>query len=239
MTVFSLLSLLLSLLLTVPAFAATYTEGTLWYTIEDGAAIITGYFGDEESVWIPASIAGYLVSTIAAGAFIDTPAKTIYLPDTVTKVEEGAVPTTASLVYNANTHLPMAGANPNDTTPTEPPETAPTTPPTTPTNPTTPTSPTNPTTPTNPSGGGSNSPTQPTTKPTEATETTETTEATETTHIAEIAEAEELETDAVTQPETVPAVQDEASSPIWPWIVVLTACGLGLLGFWAWKKRSI
>ena len=87
-----LLSLLMALAMTATALAATvYTEGALHYTIADESITITGYFGKDAAVTVPASIAGIPVNTIAKGAFTDNDnVKTVDLPDTITAVEEGA-----------------------------------------------------------------------------------------------------------------------------------------------------
>ena len=75
------------------AFAAekTYSEGDLYYTVDDESITITGYFGDDATVEIPASIAGIPVNAVAAGAFADTPAETIYLPETIRYLGDGAL----------------------------------------------------------------------------------------------------------------------------------------------------
>ena len=87
-----LLSLLMALAMTATALAATvYTEGALHYTIADESITITGYFGKDAAVTVPASIAGIPVNTIAKGAFTGNDnVKTVDLPDTITAVEEGA-----------------------------------------------------------------------------------------------------------------------------------------------------
>lgn len=256
---------LLILSLCLPVFA-DYTEGCFLYTINNGAVTITKYFGDEETVWVPASIAGYPVSTIAAGAFVDTSAKNLRLPDTVMTVEAGAVSSDMSLVYNANTGT-ASGAVPGEglgsfengdyedsyealdapteaTSPTVP-STEPTRPPH-PTNPTRPPHPANPTRPTTPSsftgsGGGSNVTTivtQPTAAMTEPS--------------ADLGEQEEWDTEANEEivsessntPEITAAESTEAPTPMasktsfqWLWISFPALCGLSLLGFWIWRKR--
>ena len=80
-----LLSLLMALAMTATALAATvYTEGALHYTIADESITITGYFGKDAAVTVPASIAGIPVNTIAKGAFTGNDnVKTVDLPDTI------------------------------------------------------------------------------------------------------------------------------------------------------------
>ena len=80
-----LLSLLMALAMTGTALAATvYTEGALHYTIADESITITGYFGKDAAVTVPASIAGIPVNTIAKGAFTGNDnVKTVDLPDTI------------------------------------------------------------------------------------------------------------------------------------------------------------
>ena len=64
-----LLALVMALSLTAVASASTvYTEGALYYTIADESITITGYFGRDEVVTVPASIAGIPVNTIAKPA---------------------------------------------------------------------------------------------------------------------------------------------------------------------------
>ena len=99
-----LLSLLMALAVAVPAFADTvYTEGALNYTIADESITITGYFGKDAEVTVPASIAGTPVNTIAAGAFAHNDSvKKVNLPDTITTVEEGAFAAGITVNYQSN-----------------------------------------------------------------------------------------------------------------------------------------
>lgn len=107
-----LLSLLMALAMTATALAATvYTEGALHYTIADESITITGYFGKDAAVTVPASIAGIPVNTIAKGAFTDNAnVKTVDLPDTITAVEEGAFASGITVNYNSNVN----GGNTSD-----------------------------------------------------------------------------------------------------------------------------
>ena len=94
--------LLVILMSSSPAFAAseTYTSGYFEYIIEDESVSITGYFGKEESLEIPSSIAGYPVSTIKTGAFTSTKdLKLITLPDTIMSVESGAFKDSQQVIY--------------------------------------------------------------------------------------------------------------------------------------------
>ena len=111
-----LLSLLMALAMTATALAATvYTEGALHYTIADESITITGYFGKDAAVTVPASIAGIPVNTIAKGAFTGNDnVKTVDLPDTITAVEEGAFASGITVNYNSNVN----GGNPPTTNPT-------------------------------------------------------------------------------------------------------------------------
>ena len=85
-----------------------YTEGTLYYTISNNSITITGCFGKKEEVTVPAMIAGYPVNTIAKGAFTsNTYIKKLNLPDTISKVEDGAIPDGLKVIYNANTDHPQ------------------------------------------------------------------------------------------------------------------------------------
>ena len=100
----ALLALLMALAVVVPAFADTvYTEGALNYTIADESITITGYFGKDAEVTVPASIAGTPVNTIAAGAFAHNDSvKKVNLPDTITTVEEGAFAAGITVNYRSN-----------------------------------------------------------------------------------------------------------------------------------------
>ena len=100
----ALLALLMALAVVVPAFADTvYTEGALNYTIADESITITGYFGKDAEVTVPASIAGTPVNTIAAGAFAHNDSvKKVNLPDTITTVEEGAFAAGITVNYQSN-----------------------------------------------------------------------------------------------------------------------------------------
>lgn len=111
-----LLSLLMALAMTATALAATvYTEGALHYTIADESITITGYFGKDTAVTVPASIAGIPVNTIAKGAFTDNDnVKTVDLPDTITAVEEGAFASGITVNYNSNVN---GGNTPGDSKP--------------------------------------------------------------------------------------------------------------------------
>lgn len=86
------------------ALAATvYTEGDYYYELQGEAIVITGYFGTDTEITLPDKIAGYPVSKIAQGAFIDTDTvKTINLPDTIMEIEEGAIAQGINVVYMSN-----------------------------------------------------------------------------------------------------------------------------------------
>jgi len=92
----------LALTLMLPASAAAvYTEGTLYYTVTDESVTITGCFGRDAVVEVPASIAGCPVNTIGAGAFTDNACiRTLLLPDTITVIEAGAIAEGIHVVYN-------------------------------------------------------------------------------------------------------------------------------------------
>ena len=86
---------ILTLLIAVFSISASaddtvYSEGFFYYTIEDASITIVGYFGTETEVWVPSSIAGYPVNTVAERAFAGTSVQTLHLPDTVRSVEQGA-----------------------------------------------------------------------------------------------------------------------------------------------------
>lgn len=111
-----LLALVMALSLTAVASASTvYTEGALYYTIADESITITGYFGRDEVVTVPASIAGIPVNTIAKGAFTGSSAvRVVDLPDTITTVEEGAFASGITVNYNSNIVQPDEPTPPDD-----------------------------------------------------------------------------------------------------------------------------
>ncbi len=111
-----LLALVMALSLTAEASASTvYTEGALYYTIADESITITGYFGRDEVVTVPASIAGIPVNTIAKGAFTGNSAvRVVDLPDTITTVEEGAFAAGITVNYNSNIVQPDDPTPPDD-----------------------------------------------------------------------------------------------------------------------------
>lgn len=111
-----LLALVMALSLTAVASASTvYTEGALYYTIADESITITGYFGRDEVVTVPASIAGIPVNTIAKGAFTgNSAARVVDLPDTITTVEEGAFASGITVNYNSNIVQPDDPTPPDD-----------------------------------------------------------------------------------------------------------------------------
>ena len=111
-----LLALVMALSLTAVASASTvYTEGALYYTIADESITITGYFGRDEVVTVPASIAGIPVNTIAKGAFTgSSAARVVDLPDTITTVEEGAFAAGITVNYNSNIVQPDEPTQPDD-----------------------------------------------------------------------------------------------------------------------------
>ena len=85
----------------------TYTEGALYYTVDDHSITITGYFGRDAEVTVPAMIAGDPVNTIAAGAFDGTAATQVNLPDTIMEIQEGAIGSDVSVSYASGTISPV------------------------------------------------------------------------------------------------------------------------------------
>lgn len=85
-----------------------YSEGPLYYTIANESVTITGCFGKKEEITVPAMLAGYPVNAIAKDAFANNKyLKKLNLPDTISKVEEGAIADGIKVVYNANTDHPQ------------------------------------------------------------------------------------------------------------------------------------
>lgn len=79
------------LLMASAAAQADYTEGYFSYVIEKDVAVITGYFGDEAEVTVPAQLAGYPVCAVAEGAFSgETKVTSVRLPETAQTYEEKA-----------------------------------------------------------------------------------------------------------------------------------------------------
>lgn len=106
--------LLLAFCLQVTAFA-DYTYKSFNYTEENGSVTITGCFGDDETVVVPAVIAGNPVNSIAAGAFDgNTSMKTLYLPDTVMVIEDGALPVGVRLQFYVNEDSSVEFVPPED-----------------------------------------------------------------------------------------------------------------------------
>lgn len=103
-----LLALVLILAFAAPLTAyaddTVYSHDCLLYRIEDGGAVICGYIGiEEESVVVPNILSACPVSAVAAGAFSEPGAlKTIYLPDTIMEIEEGAIPAGIQVVRDYN-----------------------------------------------------------------------------------------------------------------------------------------
>ncbi len=56
------------------------------YTLKDGAATVTGYVGDEQSIVIPASIDGYRVVAVGDGAFEDSNIKSVIISDGIESI---------------------------------------------------------------------------------------------------------------------------------------------------------
>ncbi len=121
-----LLAFMLILSVTPTALAAVYTEGYLHYTVSDESITVTGYFGDAQTVTIPAMIAGIPVKTIASGAFTGSGIKVLNLPDTITGIEGGAID--PGVVINYNSTLPSGGQEQPDPTQSDPTQPDPTQP---------------------------------------------------------------------------------------------------------------
>lgn len=100
-----LLSMMIFLMMSATVYAADtsiYSEGPLYYTIQDGSITITGCFGRDEVVKVPSSIAGYPVNVIGKKAFAEnTYVKKVELPDTIMKIEEGAFGPNISVDYDS------------------------------------------------------------------------------------------------------------------------------------------
>ena len=111
-----MLVLLLVSFLSFSALAARYTEGYFYYDLVDGGIVITGYFGKENTVRLPNQIAGYPVSSIAAGAFLDTTVRQLYLPDTIMEINENAIARDITVFFSdGKTYAPTAEPIPSET----------------------------------------------------------------------------------------------------------------------------
>lgn len=85
-----------------------YTEGTLYYTVSNESITITGCFGKDAEVTVPAIIAGIPVNTVASGAFTGNKRiQKLNLPDTITVIQDGAIDPAIKVIYNANTEHPQ------------------------------------------------------------------------------------------------------------------------------------
>lgn len=88
--------LLALLILLFPASVAAFADSTVYsdgyfdYMEENESITIVRYFGHETEVTVPQFIVGMPVNTIAAGAFSGTDVAVVYLPSSVTTVEDGA-----------------------------------------------------------------------------------------------------------------------------------------------------
>ena len=85
------MSLLLSCCAVIYLQAAAAVEGDYSYTVADGKATITGYYGPGGDVIIPTTLGGYPVTTIGEYAFSYCPSlTTVGIPDTVTAIGKSA-----------------------------------------------------------------------------------------------------------------------------------------------------
>ena len=112
--ILSLLTAFAAVILLTAAYAfcadpdTVYTEGTLYYRINGESITITGCFGRNEEVTVPAMIAGYPVNAIAKGAFVSNAyIRKLNLPDTISRIDDGAIPEGVKVIYNANTDHPQ------------------------------------------------------------------------------------------------------------------------------------
>ena len=91
---------------------AEYIHGFFRYTVDDGSVTITSYRGTETEVTVPSMIGGCPVNVIAKGAFADNEnVRTVRLPDTVTKVENGAFGKDQTVIYAAGLKGDVSGDN--------------------------------------------------------------------------------------------------------------------------------
>ena len=107
-----LLCLLLLLLPTLQAHAEE--NGPWYYSIENGTAKITGYYGDESGhVDIPAELDGYIVTAIGNSAFLGREITSVTFPDTVTVIGDFSFahcPNLTSVNISANVTFIDSGA---------------------------------------------------------------------------------------------------------------------------------
>lgn len=90
-------------MLSSTAFAddTVYSEGFLYYVVQDHSITVVGYFGDESEVVIPNFIAGDPVNAIGDNAFADSTVKILYLPDTIMEIGNNGTGS-AQVVYADN-----------------------------------------------------------------------------------------------------------------------------------------
>ena len=74
-------------------------EGDFKYTVEDQSATVIEYTGKDETVKVPNSFHGIPVNSIAKGVFMSG-VKIVYLPDTITEIEEGVFGKGVSVVFS-------------------------------------------------------------------------------------------------------------------------------------------
>ena len=91
---------LCALVLFAGALALADSDGYYDYDVlSDGTACITGYRGEENQLSVPATLGGHAVTGIAYEAFSDCSAVSVFLPEGLTTLEDGAFDCAFSLVY--------------------------------------------------------------------------------------------------------------------------------------------
>ena len=88
------------------AALAEFIYGYFRYTVEDRSVTITAYTGRESVVTVPAMIGGNPVNAIAPGAFAGSGVRTVYLPDPIVSVAEGAFDPGQSAVHGGEADAP-------------------------------------------------------------------------------------------------------------------------------------
>lgn len=80
------------------AFSETEESYAFEYEDVDGGVAIKKYIGEDNIVKIPAEIEGKVVISVMQNAFADTSVRALYIPDSVTVIEKGALSSMNALV---------------------------------------------------------------------------------------------------------------------------------------------
>ncbi|GEM_PF-4562207 len=91
------------MLIFVSVTACAMPYGNFNYIINNNKVIITSYTGNEEEVDVPDEIGGYPVTAIESNAFVASGIKTVYLPESVNRIDKGGIRGDIKVVYKTAT----------------------------------------------------------------------------------------------------------------------------------------